>query len=135
MRMIDADKLKRELKDDYERNDMFYPEYHSEALRICRNIIDAQPTVSGWISIDERMPVETHSIFWRFSGTDTWSNSMWREQSDKVLVTVAFKDGTRLVTTGETHDGKWSTRISSTLEHTVTHWMPLPETPDEDAVR
>ena len=85
----------------------------------------------GWISIDERMPVETHSVFWRFYGTDKWSNAMWREQSDKVLVTVAFKDGTRLVSTGETHDGKWRTGISRTLEHTVTHWMPMPDLPSE----
>ena len=88
-------------------------------------------TNNRWISIDERMPVETHSIFWRLFGTDKWSNAMWCEQSDKVLVTVAFKDGTRLVTTGETHDGKWNTSISRTLEHTVTHWMPMPDLPPE----
>jgi len=86
-----------------------------------------------WISVKDRMPIETHSIFWRFSGTDKWSNAMWREQSDKVLVTVVFKDGTRLVTTGETHDGKWNTSISRTLEHTVTHWMQFPELPREGA--
>lgn len=88
-------------------------------------------TNNRWISIDERMPVETHSMFWCFSGTDKWSNAMWREQSDKVLVTVVFKDGTRRVTTGETHDGKWNTGISCTLEHTVTHWMPMPDLPPE----
>lgn len=47
------------------------------------------------------------------------------------LVTIAFKDGTRLVTTGETYDGKWKTGISRMLEHTVTHWMPMPELPPE----
>lgn len=56
---------------------------------------------------------------------------MWREQSDKVLVTVTFKDGTRLVTTGETHDGEWYTSISRSLNPIVTHWMPLPEPPQE----
>ena len=88
-------------------------------------------SVNRWISTNKRMPVETHSMFWRFFGTDKWSNAMWREQSDRVLVTVAFKDGTRLVTTGETHDGKWNTGISRTLEHTVTHWMPMPDLPPE----
>lgn len=85
---------------------------------------------SDWISVKERKPVETHSIFWPWYGTKKWSNAMWREQSDKVLVTVEFKDGTRLVTTGETHDGVWHTAISRTLDPVVTHWMQFPELPE-----
>lgn len=90
-------------------------------------LIAEAPTVGGWISVKDIMPVETHSIFWRFHGTEKWSSAMWKEQSDKVLVTVAFKDGTKLVTTGETHDGVWNTTISRTLEPEVTHWKPMPE--------
>lgn len=82
---------------------------------------------TNWISVKDRLPVETHSIFFRFYGTQKWSNAMWREQSDKVLVTVAFKDGTKRVTTGETHDGVWNTTISRTLEPVVTHWQAMPE--------
>ena len=82
-----------------------------------------------WISVKDQMPVELHSIFWLWYGKKQWSNAMWREQSDKVLVTVVFKDGTRFVTTGETHDGVWHTAISRTLDPIVTHWMPLPEPP------
>ena len=85
---------------------------------------------SDWISVKERMPVELHSIFWPWYGKKEWRNAMWREQSDKVLVTVAFKDGTRFVTTGETHDGIWHTAISRTLDPIVTHWMSLPEPPE-----
>ena len=96
-------------------------------------IADKAPTVGGWINVKCRLPVETHSIFWRFHGTEKWSSAMWKEQSDKVLVTVAFKDGTKLVTTGETHDGVWHTSISRTLEPEVTHWMPLPEPPKEES--
>lgn len=88
---------------------------------------------TNWISVKDRQPVETNSIFYRFYGTKKWSSAMWREQSDKVLVTVAFKDGTRTVTTGETHDGVWNTTISRTLEPVVTHWMPLPEPPKEES--
>lgn len=94
--------------------------------------VDAAPTVSHWINVNDRMPVETHSIFWPWYGRKEWSNAMWREQSDKVLVTVTFKDGTRLVTTGETHDGEWHTSISKTLNPIVTHWMQLPEPPKEE---
>ena len=86
---------------------------------------------SDWISVKERMPVELHSIFWSWYGKKEWRNAMWREQSDKVLVTVEFKDGTRLVTTGETHDGVWNTAISRTLDPIVTHWMQFPELPEK----
>ena len=84
-----------------------------------------------WISVKDRMPVELHSLFWPWYGKKQWSNAMWREQSDKVLVTVVFKDGTRLVTTGETHDGVWHTPISRTLDPIVTHWMQFPELPEK----
>ena len=89
------------------------------------------PTVGGWISVKDRMPVETHSIFWRLIGSKQWTNAMWREQSDKVLVTVSFKDGTRFVTTGETHDGEWYTTVSRTLTPEVTHWQEMPEPAEE----
>ena len=85
-----------------------------------------------WISVKDRMPVELHSIFWPWYGKKQWSNAMWREQSDKVLVTIAFKDGTRIVSTGETHDGVWHTAISRTLDPIVTHWMQFPELPKEE---
>lgn len=81
----------------------------------------------GWISVEDGLPVETHSIFWPWYGKKEWSKAMWREQSDKVLVTVKFKDGSEIVTTGETHDGAWRTTVSRTLEPVVSHWMPLPE--------
>lgn len=90
------------------------------------------PTVNGWISVKDKLPVENHSIFWPWYGKKEWSKSMWREQSDKVLVTVAFKDGSRIVTTGETHDGIWNTTISRTLEPVVTHWQAMPEPPKGD---
>lgn len=84
-----------------------------------------------WVSVKDRMPTEHISIFWPLYGRKEWNNAMWREQSDKVLMTVAFEDGTRLVTTGETHDGEWNTSISKTLNPIVTHWTPLPEPPKE----
>lgn len=87
---------------------------------------------SNWISVKEMMPAETHSIFFPWYGKKEWSKSMWREQSDKVLMTVTFKDGSRIVTTGETHDGVWNTAISRALEPVVTHWMPLPEPPKDE---
>lgn len=98
---------------------------HLDALELMKE----QKERKDWISVKDDMPVELHSIFWRFLGTGKWSNAMWREQSDKVLVAVEFADGTRRVTTGETHDGKWRTSISPTIPHLVTHWMKMPDLP------
>lgn len=101
-----------------------------DADKILKLLKEREAEQSDWISVKERKPVEIHSIFWPLYGTKKWSNAMWREQSDKVLVTVEFKDGTRLVTTGETHDGVWHTAISRTLDPVVTHWMEFPELPE-----
>lgn len=90
-----------------------------------------------WISVKDRLPTEHRSIFWPWYGKKEWRNTMWREQSDEVIVAITFNDGEQIVTTGKTHDGNWNTPISSTLiseilEPVVTHWMPLPEPPKED---
>ena len=84
-----------------------------------------------WISVKDRLPAETHSLFWPWRDSAKWIKAMWEEQSDKVIVAILFKDGTRIVRTGETHDGKWHTDVSMTLEPVVTHWMPFPELPKE----
>ena len=80
-----------------------------------------------WIDVNDEMPVELHSIFWPWRNSSKWTKAMWAEQSDKVLVTIRFKDGTKVVTTGETHDGKWYTTVSRTLDPVVTHWMRMPD--------
>ena len=119
-RTIDADVLKKDLS-------RFY-----DGEVTAKELIDEQPTVNDWISVEDRLPAEIHSIFWPLYGKKEWSKAMWREQSDKVLVTVAFADGMKIVTTGETHDGVWSTAISRMFEHVVTHWMPMPEPPERE---
>lgn len=83
-----------------------------------------------WISVKDRMPAETHSMFFKFYGTPKWRDAMWREESDHVLVAITFEDGSQFVTSGYTQDGRWSTGISKVLQYTVTHWMPLPEPPE-----
>lgn len=126
-RLIDGDALIERLE--------VYPVYNGMAdMDDIMTFVREMPTIGGWTSVKDGLPVETHSIFYPFYGTKKWSRSMWREQSHKVLVTVAFKDGSRTVTTGETHDGVWNTTISRTLEPVVTHWMPLPEPPKEESL-
>lgn len=83
-----------------------------------------------WISVKDRMPAETHSMFYKFYGTPKWRDAMWREESDHVLVAITFEDGSQFVTSGYTQDGKWHTGISKMLPYTVTHWMPMPKPPE-----
>ena len=85
---------------------------------------------TNWISVKDRLPEEHESIFYKFLGTRKWSNSMWKQESEKVLVYVSFPDGTGVVTTGCLHNSDWVTTVSKTLPQTVTHWMPLPEPPE-----
>ena len=129
MRLIDADAFDNVLKDAQTECKKNGGNFRFGVLNNVRANLAKAPTIGGWISVKGKMPMETHSIFFPLYGKQKWSSAMWKEQSDKVLVTVTFKDGTRLVTTGETHDGVWHTSISRTLEPEVTHWMPLPEPP------
>lgn len=109
------------------------PYYNDERCQrsLCNNALELIKEQRGWISVEDRMPPELHSMLYPLYGTQKWREAMWREESDKVIVSVMFSDGTKYVTTGETHDGKWYTTISRTIPHTVTHWMPLPEPPEE----
>lgn len=73
-----------------------------------------------WIPVEERLPEEHDSAFAKLYGTDEWREAMWRQWSDKVLVTVEFEDGVRVMRHTRTYDGKWD------LSGRVTAWMPLP---------
>lgn len=124
MRLIDADALwyNMETADWYN---------NADRDEVAEPLVLRSPTIGGWISVEDRMPPELHSMWFPLYGTSKWKSVMWREESDHVLVTVVFDDGTRYVSMGRTHDGEWNTNISKVVHHTVTHWMPLPEPPEE----
>lgn len=127
MRLIDADGLLDEIcRDQCERK-------YKDCDGTCSlaAYVENAPTVGGWISVKDRLPEQTPSLFSKFKDTDKWSKAMWVMDSETVLVTVAAK-GESIVTTGKLQDGKWCTRISPVIEYKVTHWMPLPEPPKED---
>ena len=94
-----------------------------------RVMIDEQPTVSGWISVKDRLPEEHDSIF---ANRTHLSKQMWVNESDYVIVYVRFPDGTGRSTEGRLQDGKWRTMISPALEPMVTHWMPMPPEPTKE---
>ena len=89
---------------------------------------DGKSFASQWISVKDDLPKEHDSIF---SNHTHLSKHMWAKESDNVIVYVRFPDGTGRSTEGRLQDGKWWTRVSPMLEPVVTHWMQMPEPPEE----
>lgn len=81
----------------------------------------------GWIPVDERMPEEKDSMFAKWYGTDKWNaKTMWRKQSDGVLVTIEFENGVRVTEKMKTHDGEWYWHIN-VIPFKVLAWTSMPE--------
>lgn len=83
-----------------------------------------------WIPCSERLPEEHESIWAKAKGTDRWSEAMWEKQSDEVIVTELFEDGTTRTDTACTHDGEWYVRVKM-VKRKIIAWMPLPEPYEE----
>lgn len=79
-----------------------------------------------WIPISERLPKEHDGIFAKLYGTDKWNSKLWRTVSDRVLVTIKYDDGTRIVKESHTRDGEWSDE-KRCMNCKVEAWMPLPK--------
>lgn len=92
-RFIDADVLKAAFETDG---------YLSPYMQ---RMIDACPTVGGWISVEDRLPEEGQSVL------------------------VHYVDGWMPV--AHLLNGKWYQSGGETSWLSVTHWMPLPEPPKE----
>ena len=89
--------------------DVFVGEYPGMyTKKYIKNLIDGMPTVGGWISVKERMPEDYVNVL--IAMTDvagTFVAVAWRENN-------GWNDG----------EGGWP-------EENVTHWMPVPEPPEE----
>lgn len=83
----------------------------------------------AWVSVDDHLPPEHDSIFKKFKGTDKWVDGMFESLSDDAIVSVKFGDGTKKTYAAHTKDGIWSA-LPKVGHPVVTHWMPLPEPPD-----
>ena len=126
MRLIDADALKQSMRFSQGTLDENFI-MNVPACEVIKNI-DNAPTVGGWISVANGLPNEHDSLFAKYP---RFSKYMWAKESDDVIVYVRFPDGSGRSTEGRLHDGKWHTKISPSLEPVITHWMPLPEPPEE----
>lgn len=84
------------------------------------------PQKTHWIPCSERLPEEHESVWAKAKGTDRWSEAMWEKQSDEVIVTELFEDGTTRTDTACTHDGEWYVKVKI-VKRKIIAWMPLPE--------
>lgn len=93
--------------------------------------IKKQPKVGEWIPVTERLPGEHDSVFADLYGTDKWNSKLWRTVSNRVLVTIKYDDGSRIVKESYTCDGKWAAEKRS-INCKVVAWMPLPKPMKEE---
>lgn len=112
-----------------EREDGYLPtmEEMSKSMDLLKDLANKADSFE-WIPVSEKMPEEHDSIFARLYGTDKWDDAFWRTKSKEVLVTIECEDGTRIVASSHTTDGKWSIEKKTTLiKRKVVAWMPYPE--------
>ena len=101
MRLIDGDALKQDLTRFYD-NEV-----------TAKQLIDEQPTVGGWVSVEDRVP-----------------------ESNEIVLALAYdKDGDAYMTTVVRYPcGDWDSvdDYFNQSDYEVRYWMPLPEPPKED---
>lgn len=104
---------------EYDSDKGYCPKY----CEVIRKTLDER---TRWIPVSDRLPEEHESIWAKVKGTDRWSESMWEKQSDEVIVTELFEDGTTRTGTACTHDGEWYVK-AKIVKRKIVAWMPLPE--------
>lgn len=107
MRLIDADALIESICwDECERK-------HEDCDYTCSSIapIVNAPTVGGWISVKDAMPKTGYVYLITLNSPATMPKTM-----------EAYLR----------HDGTWWRGSVSLMSEYVTHWMPLPEPPEEE---
>ena len=110
MRLIDADALFRRVKT--ECNPYGKPTIGFEDGKKVMNWIEQAPTVSGWVSVKDRLPEpDENVIIWTKTGCMKYAQY---HEDGSINPWYVYEDNARA----------WTNVIS--------HWMPLPEPPEED---
>ena len=120
MRLIDADEIMKALSifNDSKNGNMHF----LYGIRTAKELIDDAPTVGGWISVKDRLP----------------------EEGVRVLAVKKLKDGRRdlalatCIPEYKHHDYVTGEDIVEPYwvcggNNNITHWMPLPEMPEEES--
>lgn len=97
----------------------------SNTIEHCVGVIASAPTVGGWISVKDTLPMQREYIV---------ESNVLRDTSKYVLIyiTATFPFERKFVTIGryDFQHERWVVRSSH--NGSVTHWMPLPEPPEEE---
>ena len=125
MRLIDADALKKTLRDwirDHWTEAFTGDDAGWEFTDMIERAetIDANPTVHAhWIPCSERLPEEKDAGILKKLGTS--------KRSEYVLATVEVK-GERMTVTVCTYDGEWDWNMKYAFpDYKIIAWMPFPE--------
>lgn len=104
MRLIDADAL---LKQIFETT---HTESNAGLLRLLIGLVNDAPTVNQWISVDDRLP----------------------DKCNNYLVYFGKSIGIRMKTACWLPEKRiWKGAEAYSTLNGITHWMPLPEPPEE----
>lgn len=95
-----------------------------ELRDILQELVDKADSFE-WIPVSEKLPEEHDSIFAKLYGTDKLDSGLYRTISNRVLVTVEYDDGTRIVKESYTRDGEWKDE-QTIRNYKVVAWMEMP---------
>lgn len=139
MKLIDKDRLQNSLtKKHWEPGSKRFADGFNDCLSRVKSMVHSQPVVdavphpSGWVSVNERLPSEEIDVLLLVRETEYYG-----KHGEKRHVY-------RWVFSGWNIDGEWATTYchghkmlsnqaeeDPKIEYKVTHWMPLPDPPEE----
>lgn len=136
-RLIDADALKKQIEDFHCKDCDNYNFVRCRACWVDDTItyLEEAPTIGGWISVKDKLP-EMHMTY-RYDGDPPEEVPSGICKSKIVQVAVLCKESGEpeyFVGRGFLRDGEWwdcDGFYESPIHFEVTHWMPLPEPPEE----
>lgn len=112
MRLIDADALKARCGDWYTEEG---PE--SGFIGTIGRLLDHEPTVGGWISVKDKLP-DRNGLYIVYGQTKAMRELL--PDNDPIWMCYYRKDR-----------GFYDTELCRGYDF-ITHWMPLPEPPEEE---
>lgn len=113
MRLIDADAITNRIVDELRTNGTFDELNGRQAANLIGRAIDEAPTIGGWISVKDRMPQDETEVVILVQHRIGWYRALaWHDEFGWHSSAEEFVDG------------------ESESDY-VTHWMPLPEPPEE----
>lgn len=138
IRLIDANNLMLQVKaihdavDTSEINNDYNTGYHSATSTIM-GLIAYMPTTSRWISVKDALPPEESDVLLLVKETEYFGENNEKNNVYNDIYVGWFIDGEwATVYCHGHHHLKEEDKKYPYAKHAVTHWMPLPEPPEEE---